>query len=467
MATRVGVYARISDDLVSNALGVGRQEEDGRALAAIRRWEVTRAYVDNDLSAFKKRVRRPAFEQMLDDLRDGVIDGIIAYDLDRFARQPKDLERAIDIYDDRKGAVFATAQGDVDLSTSDGRTMARVMVAFANKSSMDTSRRVTRKHLATARTGKPVGGTRPFGWKADKTTIDPAEAALIRDAVDAILDRGQGIHSILRKWAATGVKTPKGNVWRRSPLRNMLLSPRLAGYRVHQGGIARHADGAPVTGLYEPIIEVERWEKLVAVLTTPKAPRQERPGQRKFLLSGIARCGTCSGKLVGNADPRAQGHNYVCQSPACAARVGINGPKTDLAVLALTRALLEQHSGALLEVEGQWPRVAELADLLNEQQEALVDYRDQTRTTTARRAALDIVDELELRIGALRVEQDHWLREHSRLEPSTASEQLDSEDPELQRAAVLTVLDGVVIQRASKLGPKFDPDRIVPLRRDA
>jgi DNA invertase Pin-like site-specific DNA recombinase len=75
---------------------------------------------------------------MLKDLETGVIQGIVVYDLDRLARQPKDLERIIDIYD-RKPLIFATVQGSIDLSTPDGRTMARVLVAMANKSSMDTA----------------------------------------------------------------------------------------------------------------------------------------------------------------------------------------------------------------------------------------------------------------------------------------------------------------------------------------
>jgi site-specific DNA recombinase len=99
--------------------------------------------VDNDVSAYKTKVVRPKFEALLDDLKLGLVDGVVVYDLDRFARQPVDLERAIRIFDDRPGLVFATVQSDIDLSTSDGRTVARVMVAFANKTSMDTSRRIT------------------------------------------------------------------------------------------------------------------------------------------------------------------------------------------------------------------------------------------------------------------------------------------------------------------------------------
>ena len=112
------------------------------------------------------------------DLQSGVIDGVIAYDLDRLARQPRDLERLIDVFEERPELVFCTITNDIDLSTSDGRTMARVMVAFANKASADTGRRVARKHRELADAGKNGGGFPPFGWKADRITIDPEQAEL-------------------------------------------------------------------------------------------------------------------------------------------------------------------------------------------------------------------------------------------------------------------------------------------------
>ena len=104
------------------------------------------------MSAYQPKVIRSDFERLLADLEAGTIQGIVVYDLDRLARKPTDLERIITIYD-RAPLVFATVQGDIDLSTPDGRTMARVMVAFANKSSMDTARRMARKKLEKAMNG--------------------------------------------------------------------------------------------------------------------------------------------------------------------------------------------------------------------------------------------------------------------------------------------------------------------------
>ena len=151
---RVGTYARISQD---SELGIARQEHDTSALTTLRGWRLAERYQDNDASAYQPKVERPDFERMLADLKAGVIQGIVVWDLDRLARRPVDLERIIDLYD-QKPLVFATVQGDIDLSTPDGRTMARVLVAFANKASMDTARRVARKKLekATKASASPI-----------------------------------------------------------------------------------------------------------------------------------------------------------------------------------------------------------------------------------------------------------------------------------------------------------------------
>lgn len=173
---------------------------------------------DNDLSAYKAKMVRPEFERLLVALESGRLDGVVVYDLDRFARKPSDLERAIVMFDARPGLHFATVQSDIDLLTPDGRTMARVLVAFGNKASMDTSRRVKRKRTELAQRGVPVGGSRPFGWQDDHRTLDEVEARLLRQAAADIL-AGMGLHTICRRWIETGVTTPRGNPWRRGVLK--------------------------------------------------------------------------------------------------------------------------------------------------------------------------------------------------------------------------------------------------------
>ena len=88
---RAGIHARISSDREGDGLAIGRQLEDCARLAEERGWRVVDRYVDQDLSAYKSRVR-PAYRQLLRDLRTGSIDGVIVYHLDRLHRQPRELE---------------------------------------------------------------------------------------------------------------------------------------------------------------------------------------------------------------------------------------------------------------------------------------------------------------------------------------------------------------------------------------
>src|SRR5688500_330742 len=95
---RAGLYLRISEDRFDTEAGVDRREADGYAGANVREWTIARVYRENDTSAWKRRkikvngrvvmrVIRPEFRQMLEDFQDGIIDGILVYDLDRLLRQ--------------------------------------------------------------------------------------------------------------------------------------------------------------------------------------------------------------------------------------------------------------------------------------------------------------------------------------------------------------------------------------------
>lgn len=460
----VGLYVRISDDVEGHGLGVGRQEQDGRTVADLRGWPVERVYCDNDYSAFKAGVVRPEFERLLADLDDGAIDGIVTYDLDRFARQPADLERAIAIYDRRPSLVFATVQGDVNLETPDGRTMARVMVAFANKASMDTSRRVRRKHLELAQKGVPVGGHRPFGYQADKVTIEPTEAELVRQAAKDILT-GVGLHTIARRWNDAGVTTTAGNPWRRSVLKAMMLSPRLAGFRVYRGGIALDEQGEPVTGLYPALLDIEMWEAVCAVLTDPaRGGRHVHVGGRKYLLSGIVRCSRCSTLLVGNADRRWNTFHYHCPSPTnggCG-KVSVSGPKTDRLVTDLVLHYLDERE--VQRDAAPWPGEPELSAITARIGEMMDRYADGDLSGDV---VFPTVTKLETQATRLRAEQREWLREQVAIthRPTNATESWRDLDTDQQRSLMQSVLHAVIVRSAAHRGGRFDPDRIEPVWR--
>src|SRR5699024_10468174 len=192
---RAVVYVRISDDPEGIERGVERQEADCRAYAAAHGWEVVAVYRENDTSAFKqrtitlqtgervRRVMRPEFRAMLKHLADNQAQVMIAYDLDRAVRDPRDLEDLIDAKV-LGGFAVRSVTGSLRLDTDSDVAMARVLVAMANKSSADTARRVARAAKQQAIEGAWHGGRVPFGYRAEDSTlvIEPEAAELVREA---------------------------------------------------------------------------------------------------------------------------------------------------------------------------------------------------------------------------------------------------------------------------------------------
>jgi DNA invertase Pin-like site-specific DNA recombinase len=128
------IYARISSDQTGEALGVTRQLEDCRKLAADHGWTVGEEYVDNDISAFKGKPR-PQYQRMLDDLAGGYRDAVIVYNMDRLTRQPMELEQFTRLCEQAGVTQVKSVTADIDLGNDDGLFMARILAAIASKES--------------------------------------------------------------------------------------------------------------------------------------------------------------------------------------------------------------------------------------------------------------------------------------------------------------------------------------------
>jgi site-specific DNA recombinase len=314
------IYARISSDPSGQALGVQRQLEDCRKLAADRGWVVADEYVDNDVSAYSGKPR-PEYERMLADIRDGLRDAVLVYNMDRLTRRPIELEEFTAVCEAAGLRQVTTATSDVDLGTDDGLFMARITAAVAAKESARKSARVRRKMQQNAELGLPGGGSnRPYGYEADKVTINPGEALIVREIVTRYI-AGESARAIAQDLDARGILTATGVRWRSTTIRGILLSPRIAGYRSHRGEIV-------AKGVWEAIITPEERQQVLNIQESNKTTGKRSP--RRYLLSGLLRCGKCGGKLY--ASPRPNERRYVCLSGPDHRGCGgimINAPKAE------------------------------------------------------------------------------------------------------------------------------------------
>jgi len=240
---------------------------------------------------------------MLEDIEAGLVEAVVVYHADRLHRHPRELEDFIDLCQ-RKQTRLATVTGDIDLSTHDGQLIARIHGAVARKESDDKSRRIRRKHEELAAAGRVSGGgTRPFGYEADKWTLRSDEADVIRDCARRVL-AGDSLRSLCINLNERRIAPVTGREWTSQTLRRILMSARISGRREHLGEVVAKAE-------WPAIITAQQSDRIRARLGDPD--RRTNRSARRYFLAGLLRCGYCQMKLY--ARPRADGtRRYVCAS---------------------------------------------------------------------------------------------------------------------------------------------------------
>jgi DNA invertase Pin-like site-specific DNA recombinase len=452
----VGIYLRISDDRDGNQTATERQRADCTRHAESRSWNVVDVFEDVDLSAYKRNVKRPEFERMLQGVRDKRIDGVLAWKIDRITRRQRDLVR-LDEACEEAGGFIATVVEGIDTCQPTGRFVAELLVAQARMESENQSVRLRRKAEELAKEGRPyTGGTRMFGYSRDRMAVIPEEAALIREAVRRI-SAGEPLRGLCWDWRKRGVTTPAGGPWQQHPLKSMLTSAALSGQREHRGLLT--------PGHWPAIIAPDDTRRLRAILNAPE--RLKVLNARRYLLTGFLRCGLCGNALV--ARPRFDGvRRYVCaRQPGndnCGKIARLAEPIEDLVRDAICMALdgvdLREH------IERTSDRTGDLIDVIRLDEDTLQelsrDYYVDKRVSRAEYFAAR--DPIEARLEGNR----HLLAQsngHGLLNDIVGADELvrtqwDEKGLDWRRAVVGTLIDQIVIEPAVKGDTRFHPELV-------
>lgn len=447
------IYCRISRDPEGLRVGVARQEEDCRTLAKRDALDVAGVYIDNDAGASTlSRKPRPQYAAMLEAVRTGQAEVIIGYSNSRLTRRPMELEDLITLHDQTGARIRTVVSGEDDLATADGRMVARIKASIDAGEAERIAERVRRAHLQLVRAGATNHGGRPFGWAADKLTRHPVESLLIEQAVADILV-GVPLRVIARQWNARGIATSRGKEWTHTTVRRLLVRPRLAGWRTHHGQIALDAAGRPIRGVWEPILDQDTYDLLLASLARDNAAGQRRE-RRRYLLSGIARCGTCGSRMHGQWTSQ-QRHQYSCSSERGDHSVTIHGPNLDSYIEAVVQAVLDRDDFELPEGEPAplpgTSRLEQIPDLIAELMAAFNAGR------LSGTVVFGQVEQLEAELADLRAERAQAI---SAAPPPIQVDDFAELDTERRRAVVETLISAVVIMPASRRGEKWNEERV-------
>lgn len=302
------IYCRISRDAEQRGLGVARQLRECQAKAGQKNWNVVGEFTDNDVSGSRKKGRtktRPEFERLLEAIRTGEVDAVIAAEQSRLFRDPMEFEQFLITCELVGMHRLITYNGELDIESGEGILYARIRAAVDAEETRKMGERIRRKHVEIAEQGRlSGGGRRPFGYESDRITVRRDEAREVQWAARRIL-AGASLRSIAMEWNDRQVKTVTGALWSTTTVKRLLISARISGQRSLKDVIVADA-------VWPGIIKPKTREALLLAFKAPRRAHHEAPGvatPRTYLYSGLVYCGICGNRM--DARPlRVRGYHY-------------------------------------------------------------------------------------------------------------------------------------------------------------
>lgn len=441
------IYCRISIDDEGRGLGVGRQRDDCRRDAERRGWTVVAEFVENNVSADDENRSRKEFDRMLRGLVAGEYGAIIAYDLDRLQRTMRSFAKLYDAAASSK-AIIAWVGGQANFETGEGIFELELRSTFGREELRKIKARTRRKMAEIAKDGGAHGGRRPYGFeKDDREKLDEREAAIIREAAQAIID-GASIRSVCQRLNSRGDFTTGGKRWSNTTLVRMLRRPRLIGVREHNGTLTK--------AKWRAILTAEDQRRLRVTFDGNLAPRRR---EVTALLSGLIFCGVCGARLSYKLPSGRRGSVYVCPEKSC---VAIAAKGTETAVITNVRRISSQLRNfypvapvvAQVDTEPLRERMDAARAAYKDGRISLEDWIDVRDDAAARIAKID-TENLERTEAAMLAARGQKVREWDEL----------SDDE--RRAALSGYVYKVIVRRAHtrRPGRVFDAGRVFTVWR--
>ncbi|MDF2902405.1 MAG: hypothetical protein K0S25_43 [Bacillus sp. (in: firmicutes)] len=308
---KVAIYIRVStEEQAKEGYSISAQKQRLKAFCIAQDWQVVDLYVDEGISA--KDMNRPELQRMITDIKEGKIDCVLVYRLDRLTRSVLDLYKMLQTFD-KHDCKFKSVTEVFETTTAMGRMFITMVAAMAQWERENLGERVKMGMAEKVRQGKYANNIRPMGYDLDHSkgtlTIKEDEAKTIRLIVDLYL-KGLGASRICQYLNERNILTKSGNLWTDNPLMKILKNP------IYTGTI-RWGDELTENAV-PPIIDQASFEM---VQTTIDNRRGLSPKQvaSTYIFSGVIKCRNCGRSMVGGGSHRvsAKGEKKVYRYYRC------------------------------------------------------------------------------------------------------------------------------------------------------
>ena len=208
-----GLYPRVStEDQSRFGHSLDEQECKLKQLCEFKGYEIYKIYREEGVSA--KNTNRPKFQEMIEDMKNGKINKIIVYKLDRLTRSIQDLEVICSMLEEYNCELESVAE-EINTGNANGKFFIRMLTILAQLEIERTSER-TKFGLVGAIKKGHIPSRAPLGYKREnkKLVINHIEEEVVRRIFNLYLE-GKSVCSICqtfneenvlnRHWATTTV----------------------------------------------------------------------------------------------------------------------------------------------------------------------------------------------------------------------------------------------------------------------
>ena len=212
-----GLYPRVStDDQVREGFSLDEQEKEMKKLCMYKNYQIYKVYREEGVSA--KNMNRPKFQEMMQDLKDGKINRIIVYKLDRLTRSIQDLEVICKLIEKYHCSLDSVSE-EINTDTAMGVFFIRMTTILAQLEIERTSER-TKFGLKGAAKNGHFCGKAPIGYRKinKELVIDDLESEVVKEIFDDYVN-GLSVCTITKK---LNNKNALNRNWRTTTIDRML-----------------------------------------------------------------------------------------------------------------------------------------------------------------------------------------------------------------------------------------------------
>lgn len=365
----VGIWLRVSTDMQAETDSIEHHEARARNYAESKGWNVARVYNLSGVSG-KTVIDHPETQKMLNDIKSGIITGLIFSKLGRLARNTRELLDIADIFQEYNAGLISL-QESIDTTTAGGRLFFTMLAATTQFERDEIASRVAASVPIRAEMGKPLGGQSPFGyvWE-DKKLIPDEHEAPVRKLMYELFDEHKRKKKVARILNEMGYRTRGGKLFNDTSIDRLLRDTTAKG--VHRRNYSKSRGKGKqwdykdqkdwVYNEVEPIVSEKLWKSCNDYLDQQRAKiRKARGKTPKHIFSGVLKC-YCGKSMY----PYNSKSTYTCK--AC---------KNKIPILVLEEIFYEQLKSFVYSENDLQHALSQAQDYLDEKQQIIESMQNE------------------------------------------------------------------------------------------